>query len=140
MEMDKMIDANPSFNQTGNNATNQGRAENKNAEGTEVKKKSKKVKKEGSNNKASEKQKPKAKTDMKKEGEKAPNSSNISASNATMSYRHIFAVSGASKPSINALKCDSSDDENNVIIQENDNINMNNINYNEEDGFNEEDI
>ena len=33
-----------------------------------------------------------------------------------------------------------SDEENNVIIQDNDNINMLNMNYNAEDGFEEEEI
>lgn len=154
MENKKILDnsatqGNINANQTTTN-NNSGKQE-KLIETGEKKKKSKKPKKESSNTinnikpaESKNNQKNKSSKVEKKESVKTVSTNlvvnNINNNNNYLN-RNIFAVSGGNKiPSINALKCDSSDDENNVIIQENDNININNMNYNAEDGFEEEDI
>ena len=120
----------------------------------EKKKKSKKTKKESNNNNnnnvpnVKSQEVPKSVKNKSKVEKKETSKSVVANTNTNNTTsvnflsKNIFAVCGGTKnsSSINALKCDSSDDENNVIIQENDNININNINYNNEDGFEEEEI
>ena len=158
LENKKLIETHTSNNNnnTTNNASGNGVVPmnvDKNpasAEG-EKKKKNKKAKKdkEGENKEKSGvpsdskgKSKP-AKGTEKKDSKPVNPSTSLTGQNIPqIGNRNIFAVSGGgARPSINAMKCDSSDDENNVIIQENDNVNIDNMDYGEaEDGFEDEDV
>jgi len=107
--------------------------------------------KNSNNNNGSSNSKKNSKSTKSKIKEKANETAKISKSlinnnpivnNPSLIGRNIFAVSAGNKnPGINALKCDSSDDENNIIIQENDNENLNlnnmNGNCNPDDEFDE---
>jgi hypothetical protein len=150
LENKKILECNNINNNTNtNNSNNNGKLE-KLVDTGEKKKKSKKPKKESNNNvpnvKTPEgskniKNKPKVEKKESNNNVGANMAVNNTSTNVNFLNKNIFAVCGGTKnSSINALKCDSSDDENNVIIQENDNININNINYNNEDGFEEDEI